>query len=168
MRFSTHLVQLCFGRILGFICLSSFILFLFRVTGVSWSLSQLPMGEGRVTPQMSRQLIAGPHTHRQPFTLTFTPTDNLGEAKLIGYTFVLVVKAMVEGLSSLLSNFYRVLLSFFQFCLGCRWGRSLVVKGLWPPRFVWLDPGVAADQSRWKTLCFVFFFPYSFSHRFCL
>ncbi|XP_060775549.1 sodium- and chloride-dependent GABA transporter 2-like isoform X5 [Neoarius graeffei] len=42
----------------------------------SWSLSQLTTGERRGTPWTSRQVITG-LTHRQPFTLTFTPTVNL-------------------------------------------------------------------------------------------
>ena len=49
-------------------------LILFRVT----SRSQLTLGDGGVRPGIRRKFIIGlTHWEKQPFTLTFTPADNL-------------------------------------------------------------------------------------------
>ena len=47
-----------------------------RLVGGCWSLSQLSLWETQGTPWTGRQTISG-LTHKQPFTLTFTPTGNL-------------------------------------------------------------------------------------------
>ncbi|MDF4321764.1 hypothetical protein P3377_24610, partial [Vibrio parahaemolyticus] len=62
-----------------------------------WSLSQLTLGERQGTPWTGHQTITGlTHRDRQPFTLTFTPTDNL-ESPINLHVFGLWEEAGVPG-----------------------------------------------------------------------